>query len=603
MKDSLFLEAGIDEECARIEDLINISKQSGSADEASSSSGNTTLIHRSWYRDHMTENKLDSDTETLALFSDSPRNEASHLETTATYQSSSRGVDLSTNLFKSRNSGYAGHDPIQDEGYPTNNSLLPSGVEETRSTPPDGPVPLDGTWPSVRARTTSLVSDSETPEEAPSSSPTSLLDSDMVSIPDSEDDFTSFDFSSDEQSMRIVSAVSRRLYREVSLKSNSGEQATSDEETPISQRTDSSQKSRSDTAGSTERPSRKSKKRKSGDKNDGEEDEDEAGDRRGCPKRAVLEQRDGLRRLLACPFWKRDAIRHRDCFKLKLDGIARVKQHLSRSHYDESHCERCKAVFASSASLEDHLRYEQCQWRGSDALEGISHQQRNDLSKKSKPHHSESDRWFAIWEVIFPGLPAPSSAYMDPNLSQDLSEFRLYAQTHGTRILLEVLEQEGLSDSLQAVEGSQNLLRAALSRGQDLIFDEWLANGTSSSGTSSSSIRPASSNDNRESDTSRQSVADSGVVLGSQEEPGIRPDHLEMNDGPIFVGSDQFGLDGTTALDTSSGPIVAQAEHLSILGGSTLFGELESQNQPWSYDLKDLVGFDESSDIWGFLTA
>ncbi|KAK7958667.1 hypothetical protein PG988_013515 [Apiospora saccharicola] len=395
---------------------------------------------------------------------------------------------------------------------PTSNPPLLSGVEGAQSTGPDGQLSLDRSAPSICSQTTILAYNLEVNEVTPSGSSTSLLDSDMISISDPEDASTPFDVSLDEQSMKIISAVTRQLITEVSLRLSSDDQPTSDEETPMSQENHSSQRNLSDTASSIEQPSSKSKKRKNGDKNDGDEDEDEAGDRRGCP------------------FWKRDAVRHRDCFKLKLDGIARVKQHLSRSHYAESHCERCKAIFASSTSLEDHLRNEQCQWRGSDALEGISHQQRNDLSKKSKPHHSESDRWFAIWEVICPGQPAPSSAYMDPNLSQDLSEFRQYAQTHGTRILMEVLEREGLSDSLQAVEESQNLLRAALSRGQDLVFDEWLANGTSSSGTSSSSTRSASSNDNRESTTSGQSAADSGVVLGIQEDSGIRPDRLEIND-------------------------------------------------------------------------
>ncbi|KAK8028487.1 hypothetical protein PG991_005543 [Apiospora marii] len=336
-------------------------------------------------------------------------------------------------------------------------------------------------------------------------------------------------------SLAIVAVVSDRLFdgflstkNLLPLEGHHGSevpndtQITSYEKTPSTQRSEASQEISSSSARSAEQPYRNTQKRRrrEEERSDGEgEDEEAPRDRRG-PKQPRLDSDTSFRKLLACPFWKRDPRRHRDCFTLKLDGIPRVKQHLSRSHYSENHCERCKAIFWSNASRENHLRHEQCQWRGQDALEGLTHQQRHDLSRKSKPHHSESEKWFAIWEILFPGQPMPASAYMDPNLSEDLSEFRLYSQAHGTRILMEELEREGSSQELQPSERNEQLLRAALSRGQDLIFDAWLA-----SRESPSSI-PASSTNTQESGTPGQSIADSGVAMRSQEGSSATPGHL-----------------------------------------------------------------------------
>ncbi|KAK8080196.1 hypothetical protein PG997_008014 [Apiospora hydei] len=322
-------------------------------------------------------------------------------------------------------------------------------------------------------------------EEAACSRSTSL-DSDMVSIPDSIDHPTALDIIPlHHRDMEVIDTVSQQLFNGFTLMTiapspgsrhgsgYSGEtRDVSDEESPP-QHNGSTHGQSSDLVLSTSPTRNKPNKRKRGDEGKSDDEGDDAHDRRG-PKRPGLNSRDMFRKLLACPFWKHDARRHRDCFKLKLDGIARVKQYLSRSHYSENHCERCKLVFASNLLRENHLRHEQCQWRGPDALVGISHQQRNDLSKKSKPHHSESERWFAIWAIVFPRQPAPSSPYIDPDLSQDMAEFRMYAQTHGARIVEEELGRQHIFVESQRSEWFQTLLRTALSRGQDMVFDAWL---------------------------------------------------------------------------------------------------------------------------------
>ncbi|KAK6852896.1 hypothetical protein PG995_011447 [Apiospora arundinis] len=339
-----------------------------------------------------------------------------------------------------------------------------------------------------------------------------------------------------------------------------------------------------------------SKKRKVNDPGD---DQDQGGEERGIKRAKPASLDNGPRKLLACPFWKSDARRYRECFKLKLDGIPRVKQHISRSHYHENHCEKCKAVFAESIQLQAHLEHEQCQWRGLEVLEGITHQQRSSLTKKSKTQHSESERWFAIWKLIFPGRQSPSSAYMDPELSEDLSEFRLYSQVHGMRILMEELEREGLAEQLESSEEIQSLICVALGRGQDLVFDTWLANRASSFGTPASPTQNASSTNNQECGISEQSVADSGVAVGSHQESGIIP-FQSSTDNSRITSFGELNEDTDAPGEVPAGTR-NQGDPVLATSNSDLTNGLTQPLQPWLNTINEMswpqMDFEEHMDF------
>ncbi|KAK7956548.1 uncharacterized protein PG986_005770 [Apiospora aurea] len=390
----------------------------------------------------------------------------------------------------------------------------------------------------------------------------------------------------DHRDMEVIDTVSQQLFNGFTLMTiapspgsrhgsgYSGEtRDVSDEESPP-QHTGSTHGQSSDLVLSTSPTRNSPNKRKRRDEGKSDDEGDDAHDRRG-PKHPGPNSCDIFREPLACPFWKHDARRHRDCFKLRLNSIARVKQHLSRSHYSETHCERCRLVFASDSLRENHLRHEQCQWRCPDALVGISHQQRNDLSKKSKPHHSESERWFAIWAIGFPGQPAPSSPYMDPDLSQDMAEFRMYAQTHGARIVEEELGRHRLFVESQGSEWFQTLLRTALSRGQDMAFDAWLVARAS----------PASSQA-QGSHTPAQSLV-SGGALGGLGGPSTTPDYMRINDIEGF---------GDGAANNLNGVIGDQIEQLPVSSTPGPIEGLGDLGQPRGNDINDLFGFDMGFD-------
>jgi hypothetical protein len=77
-------------------------------------------------------------------------------------------------------------------------------------------------------------------------------------------------------------------------------------------------------------------------KDDDNADEDES--RRRQTKSLRPDDAALSSKLLACPFWKLDPGKHRECFRMKLDRISRVKQHLNRKHAPDFYCEFCLLV-------------------------------------------------------------------------------------------------------------------------------------------------------------------------------------------------------------------------------------------------------------------
>lgn len=178
-------------------------------------------------------------------------------------------------------------------------------------------------------------------------------------------------------------------------------------------------------------------------------------------------------RCLACPFWKKDVTRYQRCCQLTLKRIRDVKQHLHRRHTPEFYCERCFTIFPGPDSHESHIINATC-LRGPDAqLEGISHANRRRLSNKSNPALTEERQWFTIWDILFPRVKRPSSAYVDPGLSLDLRLFREHWQNSGEEVLLDILRSNqwtSLSEGEQETHG-----RRILAAGLERIYQDWLS--------------------------------------------------------------------------------------------------------------------------------
>ncbi|KAK4157597.1 hypothetical protein C8A00DRAFT_11577 [Chaetomidium leptoderma] len=184
----------------------------------------------------------------------------------------------------------------------------------------------------------------------------------------------------------------------------------------------------------TSRPCQKRRHAHVGD-NAGSEDDSSSQPRRN--KRPRLPGPDRKpKRMLACPLWKANPDRHRDCFPKILSRIRDVKQHLRRRHPPQFYCERCKTTFPDEQARDQHVSQPgTLSCTPSPTLDCISHQQHWEISRKANPKLSEEDQWFAIWDIVFPGRRRPPSAYRDADISEDLYLFQGDCRTHGAAVL------------------------------------------------------------------------------------------------------------------------------------------------------------------------
>ncbi|KAK3370971.1 hypothetical protein B0T24DRAFT_512290, partial [Lasiosphaeria ovina] len=142
--------------------------------------------------------------------------------------------------------------------------------------------------------------------------------------------------------------------------------------------------------------------------------------------------------LLACPFHKRDPVkygiqhgnsgngkkhRYRACMGPGFKSVQRLKEHLKRVH-SPVQCERCYEVFPGTdratclTKLAEHRIMDvSCpKLEDSSKKEGISEAQWAALDKQNRKKNQEIHRvekWFEIWDVVFPGVERPKSPWHD----------------------------------------------------------------------------------------------------------------------------------------------------------------------------------------------
>lgn len=218
------------------------------------------------------------------------------------------------------------------------------------------------------------------------------------------------------------------------------------------------------------------------------------------PPSKRITQLEGRKRQqqLACPYWKRNSSKHRGCFSKTLRRIRDVKQHLSRKHTPEFYCECCFAIFTDGDEHQIHITHvtgEVCTRGPSAVLDGVSHQQHRQLSRKSDSKLSEQEQWFSVWDTLFPGSQRPTSAYLDSELSAEISGFREYCFQYGPSKLGQALEGE-----VPETEKRRHLM-SIIQAGLNQLFDAWHSN------CKSSRISP----DNAQSSTSQSNRQDSGT--------------------------------------------------------------------------------------------
>lgn len=255
---------------------------------------------------------------------------------------------------------------------------------------------------------------------------------------------------------------------------------------------------------------KESHKRQRGD-HDEAEDDDENDEH--PPQKKSKEAQPGCSTkptLLACPFLKLDRNEHWECFFRKITTIGYLKQHLTRRHTPGLYCQRCFHVFQDQASHNQHVLVASCTRTLSAQLEVVSQYQSTQLSEKSRG--SLTDQWYAIWRILFPGQPRPSSIYINTSLPEDFALLHNYSQEHDVEILRSELRASRL---ILRSDVSDADLQEVLGRALNTLFESFRAtrqlNSEPSDSVPSSQTISLTQLDNRAAPRS----IDSGVILGS----------------------------------------------------------------------------------------
>lgn len=250
---------------------------------------------------------------------------------------------------------------------------------------------------------------------------------------------------------------------------------------------------------------------------------DDSEDDRGVPRfrrtsKAPADAQEKPRHV-ACPFFKFNPGKYRHCLHHKPDGINRVKQHILRRHTPFATCHRCYATFsdAEEAIYRSHIDAVSCHRNPAVGLEVIDQFKARRLSRRFRG--SIEDRWYAMWDILFPGEPRPSSVYVD-DLSEDFCLMREFQEQRGVAILVEELRAMG---GMLRPEVSESDLRRVLRRGINAMYEHYLRGLTD--GLPNSLPTPMQSS----------SPSSQGAHIAAQPGEETLPD--SMNDGITGVGS------------------------------------------------------------------
>ncbi|KAI2782535.1 hypothetical protein F4815DRAFT_425668 [Daldinia loculata] len=245
------------------------------------------------------------------------------------------------------------------------------------------------------------------------------------------------------------------------------------------------------------------------DDGDGERDDEGSGSPENHDDGSISGEQRGR---YACPFNKSDPARFcsnpitGDQYRVCESGyktIQRLKEHIKRKHL-LIQCERCyknfsgkgKAIEESVAELKTHRQQpEPCAVGNSESNSGINMEQWTLLDRsggKKRKKISEVEKWFNIWETIYPGIPRPTHPWAE-RTTIGMRSLPTPANTQGFANLFQrFLDHGTMSGSIQFIQGQEILMKSRLNslaqRAYNLHID---LNDTPSLGNSSSSGQTA----------------------------------------------------------------------------------------------------------------
>ena len=134
--------------------------------------------------------------------------------------------------------------------------------------------------------------------------------------------------------------------------------------------------------------------------------------------------------MFGCLFFKFDPIRYREClFRHSSTKTSYLKQHLGRHHMQPIHCPVCGDLFDTHRLRFEHIRKKACHARDFH-LDGMTRSQQEMIQVVPR-NRTPEERWFIMWDIIFPGKPRPASPFVgDPWIEVVQTHQQLLKKNH-----------------------------------------------------------------------------------------------------------------------------------------------------------------------------
>ncbi|KAI0415040.1 hypothetical protein F5X98DRAFT_347721 [Xylaria grammica] len=172
-------------------------------------------------------------------------------------------------------------------------------------------------------------------------------------------------------------------------------------------------------------PRHRNKNKSSRPKRRDRDDDDRPGQRRNKSRSGPPTERLPF----ACPFYHHNNEEHQRCLNHTLNRIVDVRQHIRRCHAQPSYCPRCGVVFQNDPTYDQrdaHINQQTC----ADSISflrpsGATSEQLESMDNAA--HHrngTREERWYDVWDIMFPGTVRPGSPYIDVTYERRRIEVR-----------------------------------------------------------------------------------------------------------------------------------------------------------------------------------
>ncbi|KAH8679414.1 hypothetical protein BGZ61DRAFT_535808 [Ilyonectria robusta] len=186
------------------------------------------------------------------------------------------------------------------------------------------------------------------------------------------------------------------------------------------------------------------------DNNPGDSDDEGSSDERGQSNNDAAEENT---RFWACLYYASDQHNHFHCLgKYKLRRFADIMQHLERYHrLPRFYCPKCWHKQKTKTAQDAHIR--DCSSPNLPPPEQLYDDKVDQLKDmlKSRRGSADEDKWFSMWDMIFPGRPRPHSPYVEQGMAEPAGVLRRNNEPALHAEMPRLLEELGAQPSPQDI--------------------------------------------------------------------------------------------------------------------------------------------------------